>query len=120
MDRCSRLRKMITAITHAVQVGNSSIKGTSSKTNVGNSSQWNPISQLTSSIATTSVSWSPKAQPSGPNKNCPVSVMMATASARIILVRVNFGTRNRWRGFSNDFIGRDIESNRLAGTKRVS
>ena len=39
IDRCWRFRKMITAMTHAVQVGNSSTSGTSSKTNEGNSSQ---------------------------------------------------------------------------------
>ena len=38
-DRCSRLRKTTTAMTHAVQVGSSSSTGTNSRAKVGNNSQ---------------------------------------------------------------------------------
>lgn len=53
--RCALLRKAITAMTQAVQVGRSSSTGTSSKAKVGSNSQWKPSAHIVRTIAMTSM-----------------------------------------------------------------
>ena len=90
----ARFRKTITAITHAVQVGNSSSNGNEFQ---DKRRQQQPVKadQPAHQHHRHDVNEPGQrtTQPSGPSRNCSPSATTATASARMIRVRVNFGTR---------------------------